>query len=203
MRRTLTLVLSAIMALGVLAGPAAADDDATITDIAVGDGEFDRNARDFDILAAAVVAAGLDGTLATPDLGVTVFAPTDYAFRLLVRDLGGPWKAHEADVAGWLVENVGVDTITSVLLYHVVDGQVYSSDVVPGLQGAEVPTLLGPTFEVFIQYEKGTDDLKAVWLRDQDHDDLNARLSLGRLDIQASNGVIHVINRVMRPIDLP
>lgn len=202
MRRTLTLVLSAVMALGVLAGPAAAA-DATITDIAVGDGEFDRNARDFDILAAAVVAAGLDGTLATPDLGVTVFAPTDYAFRRLVRDLGGPWKAHEADVAGWLVENVGVDTITSVLLYHVVEGQVYSSDVVPGLQGAEVPTLLGPTFEVFIQYEKGTDDLKAVWLRDQDHDDLNARLVLGSLDIQASNGVIHVIDRVMRPVDLP
>ncbi len=202
MRRTITLVLSAIMALGVLAGPAAAD-DSTITDIAVGDGEFDRNARDFDILAAAVVAAGLDGTLATPDLDVTVFAPTDYAFRRLVRDLGGPWQAHEADVAGWLVENVGVDTITSVLLYHVVAGQVYSSDVVPGLQGAEVPTLLGPTFEVFIQYEKGTDDLKAVWLRDQDHDDLNASLSLGNLDIQASNGVIHVINRVMRPIDLP
>lgn len=203
MRRITTTLMAALLAVGLLAAPAGAAAGPTITDIAVGDGEFDRNARDFDILAAAVVAAGLDGTLATPDLDVTVFAPTDYAFRRLVRDLGGPWKAHEADVAEWLVENVGVDTITSVLLYHVVDGEVYSSDVVPGLQGADVPTLLGPTFEVFIQYEKGTTNLKAVWLRDQDHNDLNARLVLDGLDIQASNGVIHVINRVMRPIDLP
>ena len=202
MRRKFTILVSALLAVGMMAGPAAAAEP-TITDIAVGDGQFDRNARDFDILAAAVVEAGLAETLATPGLDVTVFAPTDYAFRRLVRDLGGPWQAAEADVAGWLVANVPVETITDVLLYHVVAGQVYSSDVVPGLQGVDVPTLLGPTFEVFIQYEKGTDALKAVWLRDQDHDDLNASLVLGSLDIQASNGVIHVINRVMRPIDLP
>ena len=203
MRRKLTLLLVLALTLVPLAGPAAADDGPTITDIAVGDGTFDKNGADFDILAAAVVATGLDSTLATPDLGVTVFAPVDFAFRRLVRDLGGPWKAPEADVATWLVENVGAETIESVLLYHVVAGEVYSSDVVPGLQGVDVPTLLGPTFQVFIQYEKGTDDLKAIWLRDQDHDDANAQLVLSGLDIQASNGVIHVINRVMRPVDLP
>jgi uncharacterized surface protein with fasciclin (FAS1) repeats len=201
MRRTATMALAATLALGMLAGPAVAAQP-TITDIAVGDGEFDKNAKDTDILAAAVVAAGLAGTLANPDLNATVFAPTDYAFRRLTKDLGGPWTASEATVATWLVENVGVATLTDVLLYHVVDGEVFSSDVVPALQGADVPTLLGPTFEIFIQF-KGNDSLKAVFLRDQDHDDLNAKLVLNALDIDASNGVVHLIDRVLRPIDLP
>lgn len=201
MRRKMTMALAAMLALGMLAGPAAASQP-SITEIAVGDGTFDRNQRDTDILAAAVVAAGLAGVLDSDDLNATVFAPTDRAFRLLTRDLGGPWTAPEAEVATWLVDNVGVATLTDVLLYHVVDGEVFSSDVVPGLQGADVPTLLGPTFEVFIQY-KPNGDLKAVFLRDQDHDDLNAKLKLSALDIDASNGVVHVIDRVMRPIDLP
>lgn len=201
MRRTMTTALAAMLALGMLAGPAVASQP-SITDIAVGDGTFDRNQGDTDILAAAVVAAGLAGALDSDSVNYTVFAPTDRAFRLLTKDLGGPWTASEATVATWLVENVGVDLLTDVLLYHVVDGEVFSSDVVPGLQGAHVPTLLGPTFEVFIQYNDD-DSLKAVFLRDQDHDDLNAKLKLSALDIDASNGVVHVINRVMRPIDLP
>jgi uncharacterized surface protein with fasciclin (FAS1) repeats len=201
MRRKMTMVMAAMLAVGMLAAPAPASQP-SITDIAVGDGKFDRNQNDTDILAAAVGAAGLAGVLDSDDVNFTVFAPTDRAFRLLTRDLGGPWKAHEADVAAWLVENVGVETLTNVLLYHVVDGEVFSSDVVPGLQGADVPTLLGSTFEVFIQF-RGNGSLKAVFLRDQDHDDLNAKLKLNALDIDASNGVVHVIDRVMRPIDLP
>jgi uncharacterized surface protein with fasciclin (FAS1) repeats len=201
MRRLIITGLAAVMALGAMAVPASASGP-TITQIAVGDGKFDQNAFDFDILAAAVSAAGLADTLNTPGLDVTVFAPTDWAFRKLSAELGGPSKP-EAAVAKWLVDNVGVDTLKSVLLYHVVAGQVYSSDVVSGLQGVDVPTLLGPTFEVFIQYQKGTDTIKDIWLRDQDPNDANAALRLNRLDIQASNGVIHVITRVMRPIDLP
>jgi uncharacterized surface protein with fasciclin (FAS1) repeats len=201
MRRTMTTALAAMLALGMLAGPAAASQP-TITDIAVGDGTFDRNQNDTDILAAAVGAAGLAGVLSSPDVNLTVFAPTDRAFRLLTKDLGGPWTASEATVATWLVENVGVELLTDILLYHVVDGEVFSSDVVPGLQGVDVPTLNGSTFEVFIQYKKNG-ALKAVFLRDQDHDDLNAKLKLSALDIDASNGVVHVIDRVMRPIDLP
>ena len=201
MRRLIVLAVAASLALITGASPAVAGQP-TITDIAVGDGTFDRNGRDTDILAAAVQAAGLAETLASPDADVTVFAPTDWGFRRLARDLGGPWKASEAEVATWLVETVGVETLTKVLLYHVVDGSVYSSDVVPGLDRAHVPTLAGPTFQVFIQYHEDG-DLKAVFLRDQDPDDLNAKLKLSALDIEASNGVVHVVNRVMRPIDLP
>jgi uncharacterized surface protein with fasciclin (FAS1) repeats len=201
MRRTMTTALAAMLALGMLAGPAVASQP-SITDIAVGDGTFDRNQGDTDILAAAVVAAGLAGVLDSDSVNYTVFAPTDRAFRLLTKDLGGPWQASEATVATWLVENVGVDLLTEILLYHVVEGEVFSSDVVPALQGAHVPTLNGSTFEVFIQYKKNG-SLKAVFLRDQDHDDLNAKLKLNALDIDASNGVVHLIDRVMRPIDLP
>ena len=81
-----------------LATAAAADGDPTFSDIldAQGDGT-DRNWYDFDILAAGVSAAGLDGALDAQD-EVTVFLPNDRAFQALVTDLFGwrHWFANEA-----------------------------------------------------------------------------------------------------------
>lgn len=200
MRRIMMLGLATALALGTLATPAAAgDEQPSITEIAVGDGRLDKNPTDFDILAAAVGAAGLAETLDSDDVNLTVFAPNDRAFRRLVADLGGPAHATETELVGWLVDNVGVETITSVLLYHVVDGEVFSADL-PGLDGAEVPTLLGPTFTIDFS-QKG--EKIRVRLIDQDPDDKNPRLVLSGVDIDASNGVVHTINRVLRPIDLP
>jgi uncharacterized surface protein with fasciclin (FAS1) repeats len=58
-----------------------------------------------------------------------------------------------------------------------------------------VATASGATFKILV----GT----SVRLVDKDHNARNAKLILDRLDIPAGNSVIHTINRVLRPIDLP
>jgi len=84
------------------------------------------SAGSFTQLAAALVATGLDATLA--DGGpFTVFAPTDDAFA-----------AFEAANPGVLASLTEAE-LTDVLLYHVVDGWVGAADLV---DGSSVPTLL-------------------------------------------------------------
>ena len=84
------------------------------------------SAGSFTQLAAALVATGLDATLA--DGGpFTVFAPTDDAFDA--------FEAANPGVLGSLTEAALAD----ILLYHVVDGWVGAADLV---DGSSVPTLL-------------------------------------------------------------
>lgn len=71
---------------------------------------------DFSTLCAAVVAAGLDGVLSEGEY--TVFAPNDEAFGNL------PEGTVET-----LLEEEGLTTLTDILLYHVVEGSVYASDL--------------------------------------------------------------------------
>ncbi len=84
------------------------------------------SAGSFTQLAAALVATGLDETLA--DGGpFTVFAPTDEAF-----------DAFE-DANPGVLASLNEAALTDILLYHVVDGWVGAADLV---DGASVPTLL-------------------------------------------------------------
>ena len=92
----------------------------TIVDVASGN-------PDFSTLVSAVSAAGLADDLSAPG-PFTVFAPTNEAFDAL-----------PAGVLDALLEPKNADALKSVLLYHVVSGEVMSSDVKPG----EVATLEG------------------------------------------------------------
>ena len=136
-----------------------ADAPGTIVDIAVADGRFET-------LVAAVTAADLAGTL-SGEGPFTVFAPTDDAFAAL------PEGTVEA-----LLEDI--PTLTQILLYHVVAGDVRAADVVT-LESAE--TLQGAS--VSITVEDG-----AVRI--------NGALVV-IADVVASNGVIHVIDAVLLP----
>jgi len=135
----------------------------TIVDIAVADGRFTT-------LVAAVEAAGLVDAL-SGEGPLTVFAPTDDAFAAAFEALG-------IEAADLLADT---DTLTSILLYHVVEGQVMAEDVV-GLDAA--PTLNGAEISISV-----TDD--GVFL----NDDIQVIIT----DIVASNGVIHVIDGVLLP----
>lgn len=99
----------------------------------------------------------------------TVFAPTDDAFAALP----------EGALEGLITDK---EALTNVLLYHVVDGKVMAADVV-GLDGQEVETLYGDEVVVSL-----------------DGDNVLINESMVVIpDIEASNGVIHVIDSVLLP----
>ena len=124
-------------------------------------------APEFESLVGAVVAAGLDETLATGG-PFTVFAPTNQAFA----DLG-------VDPA-----TLTVSQLQQILLYHVVEGRVFSCDLTNG----PVTTLNGDV----------TIDAGNLTLDDLGSPDV-ANLIPTLLDVQATNGVIHVIDKVLIP----
>jgi transforming growth factor-beta-induced protein len=133
---------------------------------------------EFSILVQAVIAANLADVLATGG-PFTVFAPTNAAFVALLGELG--YESLNA-----LVDAIGLDGLTKVLLYHVVDGRVYSSDLPAG--PLSVKTLSGDSFTV-----------DASMLKITDLNGRDAGLIPSLLNVQATNGVIHVIDRVILP----
>jgi len=128
-------------------------------------------AGDFTTLVAAVEAAGLVETL-QGEGPYTVFAPTDEAFAAALEDLGLTAEELLADT----------ETLTSILTYHVVEGEVPAADVVT-LDGEEVPTVNGATVEIGV-------DGETVTVNDA---------TVTATDIFATNGVIHVIDSVLLP----
>ncbi len=130
-------------------------------------------AGDFTTLAAALEAADLVDTL-KGDGPFTVFAPTDAAFETALSDLGLTAEELLADT----------DLLTSVLTYHVVDGQYLAADVV-GLDGQAVPTVNGADVQISV-------DGDTVKVNDA---------TVTMPDVLASNGVIHVIDQVLLPPD--
>ena len=142
--------------------------DQTIVDIAIA--AAGGNPAEFTQLVAAVVRADLAGTLSGTG-PFTVFAPTDAAFNAL-------FSALNTDV-----NSIDIDVLTNVLLYHVVAGRVFSTDLTNG----PVSTLNGDI----------TVDLAHLTIGDTTDDPANLIPSL--LNIQGSNGVIHVIDKVLIP----
>jgi uncharacterized surface protein with fasciclin (FAS1) repeats len=123
----------------------------------------------FNTLVAAVTAADLVGTL-NSEGPFTVFAPTDDAFAAL-----------PAGTLDSLLLPENKQQLTDILLYHVVSGKVMASDVV-GLTSAT--TVLGK--DITITVKDGS-----VFLNDT--------VQVIITDIEASNGVIHVIDGVLLP----
>lgn len=102
----------------------------------------------------------------------TLFAPNDEAFGAL------PQEALQQ-----LLQPENKDILVKILNYHVVPGKVTSTD----LKSGEVKTIEGGAVNVKVDSAAGVmvNDAKVV-----------------QPDIQASNGVIHVIDRVILPPDL-
>jgi uncharacterized surface protein with fasciclin (FAS1) repeats len=201
MRRKLSIMLAAALAMTLVAVPATADEDPsfTIVDaVLLDDGEF-------DVLEAAVLAVEEVGllpaaTLLSSDGAFTVFAPTDKAFAKLAEDLGAEDLKSDDDVVGWLVANVGLDTIAAVLAYHVVDPAAVpfavDSSTVVTLPSA--PMFDGNTVGIIAPGKA----FRSIQFVDNDPDARNPKLVKGLFDIEVDNGIIHGIDRVLRPIDL-
>jgi len=125
----------------------------------------------FSILVEAVVAANLQGALSGAG-PLTVFAPTNDAFAALLGELGVTKEQ--------LLANVPL--LTRVLTYHVVNGRALRADIVPG---TPIGTLQGSSFTVN----------SGLAITDQ----RNRSARITATDVLASNGVIHVIDRVILP----
>ncbi len=142
----------------------------------------------------SAVAVLADGT--TP---VTAFLPNDRAFRKLVRQVGGTRKQlrSERSVFHAVVDTFDVDTIETVLLYHVVPGATVTYRQARHADGARLETAAGSPVTVDVRGHR-------VWLKDADRDDRNARVIRRAKDINKGNKQIaHGIDRVLRPLDLP
>jgi len=127
---------------------------------------------EFSTLLAAVEAAGLTETL-SGDGPFTVFAPTDAAFAEL-----------PAETLDTLLQPANKDQLAAILTYHVVPAEVMAADV----QAGEVPTVNSAPFTVVI-------DGQAVEITDGQGNQANVI----ETDVDASNGVIHVIDSVLLP----
>ena len=199
------LALGAVQATAPAASARAAGED-SLAGLLTSDGNtFDKNKTDFDIVteaALAVVGAKPDSPVALLADGskrLTVFAPTDEAFRLLAKDLTGKTIKSEKKVFDALVELAGVDTIETVLLYHVVPGKTLTSNKVLQANGAKLTTAQGGKITVKVTTKPST----SVTLKDRDKDAQDPKAVLKALDLnQGNKQVAHGIDRVLRPIDL-
>lgn len=127
----------------------------------------------FSVLVSAIEKAGLASTL-TGTGPFTVFAPTNDAFNALFSELG---------VSG--IADLSAETLKPILLNHVVSGSVKAADIATGYFATANNT--GPNktnVKVFIQ--KGS----SVMID---------KSKVTSADIMASNGVIHVIDKVILP----
>lgn len=138
----------------------------TIVDVAVANGSFTT-------LVAALQATGLDATLADDTAMFTVFAPTDDAFALLGKDT----------INGLLADT---DTLSNILLYHVIADQVVSAETALTLDGSDVAMANSETVSVSVRDG-------ALFINDSE---------VIITDVAASNGVIHAIDAVLAPPEM-
>ncbi len=126
-------------------------------------------AGSFKTLATALTEAGLIDTLKGKG-PFTVFAPTDEAFA----------KVPKKDLEALLKDK---KKLIQVLTYHVVSGKVMAADVMKMKDGTKVKTVEGSEFTLGLKDGKVKVD--------------NANVT--KTDIEATNGVIHVIDSVIMP----
>ncbi|MBT8120165.1 MAG: fasciclin domain-containing protein [Gammaproteobacteria bacterium] len=128
----------------------------------------------FTTLVAALEASGLDAVLADETRDFTVFAPTDAAFAALLTDLG----ISAADL-------LASPNLSDILLYHVVPDAEINSTAAIAAAGTTVTTA-------------NTDDI-GVALNGSDLFINASRVE--NPDVNANNGVIHVIDAVLIPTE--
>lgn len=179
----------ALAALAAISTSAAAQTTAQATTMVGGKAMFPTrdivdnavNSADHTTLVAAVKAAGLVSTLKGKG-PFTVFAPTNNAFAAL-----------PAGTVDNLLKPEMKGTLTKVLTYHVVAGNWSAKKIIKAIKanngtltittvsGGKLWAMLNGPRNVVIKDEKG------------------AVANISTYDVRQSNGVIHVVDRVLMP----
>jgi uncharacterized surface protein with fasciclin (FAS1) repeats len=164
-----------LLALGLLFFSACEkDDDATpdttntIVDVALADPQFST-------LVTALERTDLVSTLESNG-PFTVFAPTNAAFVQLGVDLS---TISDAD-------------LKDILLYHVLAGEVKSTDLAEGQTYTTTGSTAAPNAH----------QLSLLIERSPSGVTLNGNTMVISADVEADNGVIHVIGKVLTPLDI-
>lgn len=141
----------------------------TVVDIAVG-------SEAHTVLVAAVTEAGLVETLQSEG-PFTVFGPTDEAFAAALEALGITAE-----------ELLASEDLAGILTYHVVAGKLMAADVIAAVEAADgeamVDTVNGAPISVTI-----SDGMVMI----------NGTATVTAADLEAGNGVVHVIDAVILP----
>lgn len=127
----------------------------------------------FSVLVQALDKAGLVSTLDNTGT-FTVFAPTNAAFSALFTQLG---------VTG--IEQLSADALRPILLYHVLGTKAVSSGLKSGYVSTLSPAVGGRYVSMQLDVMNGVK--------------LNNSAKVSTADVMASNGVIHIIDKVLLP----
>ncbi|SFE56534.1 transforming growth factor-beta-induced protein [Thermophagus xiamenensis] len=126
----------------------------------------------FSVLEEVVEKAGLSETLNNSSLSFTVFAPVDDAFNQLFTNLG------------FTLDDLSLEDLQPILLYHVVTGFLPSADIESGYV-----TTLSQIGEQFVSLQVSLGDNII----------LNGNSNVIIEDVVATNGIIHAIDEVLIP----
>lgn len=211
-KRVVAVAAATMVASGLAAAPAAAHGKSkplgtrSLAAVLTADTSgFDRNGRDFDILTAAVLAvlkakpASPVGVLTNGKTALTAFIPNDRAFERLVADIQHTRKLPGEKQAFSAVAGLGINTVESVLLYHVVPGATIDRRAALRSDGAKLTTATGARITVDVT---GCWAWRGVKLIDADRNDRNPRVVAFNIN-KGNRQIAHAIDRVLRPVDLP
>ncbi len=144
-----------------------------IVEIAVGN-------PNFSTLVAAVVKTGLAGALSNSSASLTVFAPTNAAFSRL------PAPFNSAASISAITDPAQIDFLRSVLLYHVLGAEVFSNKIKNGQSSAATIKPAGVANDNTLYFSKTFNLIK-----------INGQTEVIFPNLDATNGVVHVINDVL------
>ena len=138
------------------------------------------NSKDHTTLVAAVKAAGLVDTLSSKG-PFTVFAPTNAAFARL-----------PAGTVETLVKPENKDTLTGILTYHVVPGRITAGQIASMAARHHGTATLKTVQGESLKFRKAGRSWQVI-----DAKGGTARITIA--NVMQSNGVIHVVYRVLMP----
>jgi uncharacterized surface protein with fasciclin (FAS1) repeats len=150
-----------------------AEEEKVVTEVQLNVFETARTTPQLSTLVNAIVTANLVETLSAAG-SFTVFAPTNEAFVAVFEELGLTTE-----------ELLARDDLSSILTYHVVAAEVFSTDL---SNGQVITTVQGEDLTVTI-------DDSGVMLTDAN--DRSAMVVTADTDV--SNGVVHLIDKVLLP----
>jgi|ERR1712125_69570 len=156
--------------------------------------------KKFDVLNDAVGAVLADNpdsavsVLTDGSVKLTAFAPTDKAFKNLATTLSGK-RVKSDSKALEVVAGLGLDTVETVLLYHVVPGEYITAKKALKANGVKLPTAAdGLTVKVKVNKKKGK-----ITLKDRADELKNPKVVIPDIN-KGNKQIAHAIDNVLLPI---